>query len=213
MEETQYEILPDYNRLIPFVISELVEKSWVEIPGFFSSALIDGLYHELRNHDRKGDLNPAKVGKDEAERLRRDIRGDDILWIDGATKNEIYFLDILTQLRVSLNRELFLGLEELEAHFAIYAPGAGYQKHLDSFQNNNYRRITIVVYLNRHWQPQHAGELLLYNNDGHVIKKVAPVAGTLVCFLSDEIPHEVSVTNEYRYSIAGWFKARESSIL
>ena len=47
-----------------------------------------------------------------------------------------------------LNQSLFLGLNELEAHFAHYPAGSGYQRHLDSFQNSNLRRITIVVYLN-----------------------------------------------------------------
>ncbi len=209
MDGALFDVLPDYDELIPNVIDELISKRWAVVPGFFSPALTGALYQELLDHRREGELHPAKIGKDIDETLRRDIRGDDILWLDGATEDQRYFLDILERFRFSLNRELFLGLEELETHFAVYPPGAGYQKHLDSFQNNNYRRITVVTYLNPHWQPEDGGELLLFSSEDELIATVPPVAGTLVCFVSEEFPHEVAVTQSMRYSIAGWYRTRE----
>jgi SM-20-related protein len=41
---------------------------------------------------------------------------------------------------------------------------------------------------------------------------VAPRAGTLVCFLSERIPHEVLAAHVDRISIAGWFRRNEGSV-
>ena len=114
----------------------------------------------------------------------------------------------MDRLRLTLNRRLFLGLTELEAHFAHYPPGAGYRKHLDSFQTNNLRRISTVTYLNPAWRKGDGGELLIYK-DMRIIAQVPPLAGSLVCFSSTEIPHQVAVTHQDRTSIAGWFRVRE----
>ena len=194
---------------ISLIINDLVGKSWSVIPNFFSTALVQALHDELQLHVRRDELHPAKVGSHINETLRRDIRGDDILRLDGSTENQTYYLDIMNSLKLALNRSLFLGLDTFETHFAIYPPGAGYQKHVDSFRNNNFRRITVVSYLNSHWQPQNGGELLLFDTNDDVIASVAPIAGTLACFVSQAIPHEVSTTYATRYSIAGWFRIRE----
>lgn len=37
-----------------------------------------------------------------------------------------------------------------------------------------------------------------------------PRAGTLVVFLSEDMPHEVLETQRERYSIAGWFRVNGS---
>jgi len=65
-----------------------------------------------------------------------------------------------------------------------------------------------VFYLNPNWQPQDGGQLLLYVQ-GETIE-VAPNFGTLVTFLSEDVPHEVLPASRTRYSIAGWYRLNQS---
>ena len=65
-------------------------------------------------------------------------------------------------LRQQLNRELFLGLDEYESHFALYAPGAFYRTHLDRFRDDDQRTVSVVIYLNDSWLPGQGGALRLH---------------------------------------------------
>jgi len=192
------------------VIDELVGQRVSINPGFFDAELITALYQELVGLEKQEQLRAAHIGKQQQRAQIRDIRGDAIHWINAETDAQRRFLAEMTQLQNALNQQLFLGLTELEAHYAHYPPGMGYQKHLDSFQNNNLRRITIVVYLNPDWQKDDGGELEIYDDD-EVIAKVLPLGGTLVCFVSEEIPHKVAITRRERFSIAGWFRVRDTA--
>jgi len=189
------------------VIDQLVQQQWCVLTDFFSPELCRQLYDELQAHAAQSQLRPARVGKDEQLTRRTDIRGDDILWLDGSSAAQAQFLDVMEQLKQQINRELYMGLDELEAHYALYPPGMGYQKHLDSFQNNNLRRITIVAYLNEAWVEADGGQLNIYDGDT-VMASILPKVGTLVCFVSERWPHEVAVTHRWRSSIAGWFRCR-----
>jgi SM-20-related protein len=169
--------------------------------------LIIALHHELQHYLYHDQLKAAHIGKGQQRLRARSIRGDSILWLNGASGAQRTYLNELEQLRKNLNRQLFLGLTELETHFAHYPPGSGYQKHLDSFLNDNQRRISIVTYLNPCWRQGDGGELLIYGDD-RVIAEVPPMSGTLVCMTSEDIPHEVTITRRGRASIAGWFRVR-----
>ena len=105
-----------------------------------------------------------------------------------------------------LNRELMLGLDELEAHFAMYAPGTRYAKHRDRFRDDDARVLSSVLYLNDDWQESDGGALRLYLPDRHL--DVYPSAGKLVLFLSADFEHEVLAATRDRLSIAGWFRRR-----
>jgi len=194
------------------IIDELVDQRISINPNFFDSELITSLYQELVDLEQQDQLRAAHIGKDQQRSHVRDIRGDAIHWINGETNAQRLFLEEMTQLQESLNQQLFLGLTELEAHYAHYPAGMGYQKHLDSFQNNNLRRITIVVYLNPDWHKEDGGELEIFNGE-KVTTSVLPLAGTLVCFVSEEIPHQVAITKRERFSIAGWFRVRDTTAL
>jgi SM-20-related protein len=190
------------------IIDGLVRDRYSICPNYFSDELITDLYLEFQYHRRENHLRAAHIGKQQQRMRVKHIRGDSILWLNGESSAQLAYLNDLEQLRHSLNLQLFLGLTELETHFAHYPPGTGYQKHLDSFQNNNPRRISIVTYLNPHWQHGDGGELLIYKN-GRVVAEVSPLSGTLVCFSSEDILHQVAVTTSDRASIAGWFRVRE----
>jgi SM-20-related protein len=42
------------------------------------------------------------------------------------------------------------------------------------------------------------------------IARITPLMGSLVVFLSDRFPHEVTAASRLRYSIAGWFRVNAS---
>ena len=204
----QHEIPRTYPAKIDRLIDSLVEKHICVSTDFFEPELIQALYQELKQRSEGQQLDAARVGKDNQLNRIETIRGDTIQWLSGETAAQMQFLAIMEHYRQALNRHLFLGLNELEAHFAHYPPGMGYQRHLDSFQNNNLRRITIVVYLNPEWNEADGGQLQIFDGE-NVIEEVSPLGGTLVSFVSEEIPHQVAVTQQHRYSIAGWFRVRD----
>lgn len=134
-------------------------------------------------------------------------RQDRIHWLDVGDAASAGFLAHMEQLRLQINRELYLGLFRYEAHFAAYAPGAFYRTHRDAFRGQRNRLLSTVFYLNDDWQPQHGGELVIYADDERtVVERVLPAANRLVLFLSEEFPHEVLPATRERLSIAGWFR-------
>ena len=163
------------------------------------------------------DFDRAGIGRETDHQLNSSVRRDCIRWIEGETPAEKSWLAWTAQLRLELNRELLLGLFSFESHFAHYAPGAFYRKHLDSFREPgpnvviSQRALSLVTYLNPDWGSDDGGELLIYGTDGEsVVQRVTPLAGTLVVFLSAEITHEVLPAQRDRYSIAGWFRVNGS---
>ena len=156
-------------------------------------------------------LQQAGIGREAAFRVARHVRGDRIHWLDPHEPAQARYLAAMETLRLGLNRELFLGLFEFEAHFAHYPPGAFYRRHVDSFRGAANRMLSTVSYLNTDWQPGDGGELVLYGPDGPAeLARIAPQAGRLVIFLSEEIPHEVLPARRDRYSIAGWYRLNAS---
>jgi SM-20-related protein len=192
------------------IAADLRQRGWSVQRDFLTPGQTAVLRDELLLLADADRLCPAGIGRDRRHRLRPDIRGDRIRWLDGGSAAQRGYLRLLERLRLSLNRSLFLGLDDLECHFAWYPPGSGYRRHLDSFRCGNLRRVSTVVYLNDDWQACDRGQLQLYRGR-RLIETVLPEAGTLVCFLSDETPHAVAATRRPRMSIAGWFRIRPAS--
>jgi SM-20-related protein len=165
------------------------------------------LHDDLQRLVDVGELAPAATGRGEGRALQPALRGDRTLWLDdlrcGAAAGT--FLAKLDELRVALNERLFLGLAEVEAHYARYAPGAGYARHRDRFRDSDARVVSLVAYLNAGWNIGDGGALRLHFDEGAI--DVAPTGGTAVCFRS-ELEHEVLPAMRERSSIAAWFRRR-----
>ncbi|WP_370867402.1 2OG-Fe(II) oxygenase [Atopomonas sediminilitoris] len=190
------------------LVERLVEPGWCVLPGFVPAEMARELADQARLWQNEGLLSLAAIGRGDEAQVREAIRGDLTRWLEpGMTPATDRFLALSEQLRQALNASLFLGLEELESHYALYPPGAFYKKHLDRFRDDDRRTITIVLYLNEHWLPADGGELRLYLPDGSV-QDVQPELGTLVCFRSALLPHEVRVAHRERLSLTGWFLRR-----
>ncbi len=111
----------------------------------------------LRERQARGEFAAARVGA--AATLQRDpaVRGDRTCWLcEPLLSAEQSLLFEFEQLRLQLNQDLYLGLFELESHYAWYAPGAGYARHVDQPQRRGDRRVSLIVYLNENWD-EHAG--------------------------------------------------------
>jgi SM-20-related protein len=196
------------DALQPDMIGDLVRHGWSQQDIFLPEDLTLALAAECRVLAGTGALEPAGVGRGPAPVLRPDIRGDRILWLQaGQSAACDRYLQIMETLRVALNRNLFLGLEEYESHFAFYSPGASYLKHLDRFRDDDCRTVSVVLYLNQQWLPGQGGALRLHPQ-GKCAEDITPQGSRLVLFLSAEMLHEVLPATRDRLSLAGWFRRR-----
>ncbi len=157
-------------------------------------------------------LSPAAVGRGNARSGQAHIRSDLTRWFnaDALAPGQLAYWQRMQGLRVELNRSLLLGLEDLEAHYALYPAGARYARHRDRFRDDDARILSSVLYLNPGWGDEEGGALRLYlgahAQNPHV--DIYPTSGTLVLFLSAEFEHEVLPATRERLSIAGWFRRR-----
>ena len=173
------------------------------LPGSLIQGLIDNLYQQQNS------LKPAGVGRKGDYQLDQRVRGDAIQWLEPGDPAVTEFLYWMDKLRLGINQRLFLGLFDYECHYAVYQPGAFYQKHRDAFRGNPGRKLSTVLYLNPGWDPVAGGELVLYDEAGaDQLIRVAPECGKLVLFLSEDFPHEVLPATQLRQSIAGWFRIK-----
>lgn len=189
----------------------LLQRGWWLGAGVVSAVVLQGLHRCALTAAENDDMRAARVGRGMDETLQQSIRNDEIAWITADNLIHQQFLEQLGQLRLQLNRELFLGLYEVEAHYAHYRSGGFYRRHYDSFVGAKSRVISLVIYLNPEWLPGDAGELVLYQPEtGLPMANVAPRFGDVAVFLSEEIEHEVLPCSTDRYSIAAWFRCNSS---
>lgn len=205
-------ISPDHPLLLR-IADDLAGPGWSEQSIFLPAELTEALAEACRARAAAGELTPAAIGRGDRQLVQEGVRGDYTAWLEpGQCAPGDAWLALMEALRQALNRELFLGLEELECHFALYPPGAFYQRHLDCFRDDDSRTVTVVLYLNEAWQPDEGGELRLYLPNGRV-HDVMPQGGSLACFMSADFPHEVLPATRERLSLTGWFRRRADSPL
>lgn len=153
---------------------------------------------------------PAKVGRGQDLQRVREIRGDFIKWIDPRIPPEELRSEmiLLENLRLQINQNFFLNLKEFECHLARYPNGTFYKKHLDRFEKDSSRSLTFIFYLHEEWSPKDGGELILYNKQNEILKTFFPEPGSMICFLSEDFPHEVRTCFKERRSLTGWMHTR-----
>ena len=189
----------------------LTLADWVCRPGYLPASRIAALRSEAESLRAGGTFRGAGIGH-LAER-REEVRGDEILWLGEtvqAPEAERLFREDFAALQRAINADTYLGLNEFEGHYAAYPPGAAYARHLDRFREENQRVVSLVLYLNEAWATGDGGELKLYADVQTEVPAaiIQPHAGTLVCFLSERMPHEVLAARRTRLSLTGWFRRR-----
>lgn len=190
----------------------IASQGYAVLPDFLPEMMVVGLRQELLGMQEAGLMRPAGIGRGAAAGLNSAIRGDRICWLEPGFEWGGGYLEVMDGVRQALNRQLFLGLAEYEGHYASYAPGGFYRRHVDRHRDLSARTISSVFYLNPSWSADDGGELLVYAAGSlpgaEPALRQAPCAGTLILFRSADIPHEVLAAHCERHSIAGWFRTR-----
>jgi len=173
---------------------------------FLSVKLANDLKKNLLTLYNEEALKLAGIGNDDDFIVNKKIRNDKIFWLDKneLKKSEKIFFDLIDSFVLYLNRSCFTGIKSYEFHYALFEEGAFYKKHIDQFKTHEGRAFSMIMYLNKGWVKEDKGELKIYTDTE--IQLISPDNQKCVFFKSNELPHEVLVTNKSRMSITGWLK-------
>lgn len=198
------------RNILEHIANSLATRRWYAGESIFTSELSIRLAQRARALAAGQRLHAAQVGRSGGAQQNTQLRSDDTHWLadEPEDANEFEAVAAVRALRIHLNETLFLGAQDAELHFARYAPGAFYRTHRDRFRDDDARLLSLVFYLNDDWPDHAGGELVLHAEDdsGSVVTRVPPRAGTMVCFLSDQFPHQVLPATRERYSLTGWLR-------
>lgn len=192
-------ITTQFDKMMP----QFYQHGWVWVPNFIPESLNQALLADLQQQR----LQQAGVGRHQEHLLNAQIRRDKTAWLDGSSEPQRDYLALMAQLQQSFNQQFFMGLFDFECHYARYAEGDFYQKHLDAFKGRSNRVLTTVSYLN---SVQQGGELQLFDETDRLLSTIKPTATGLLVFESERFPHQVLPAIDERFSIAGWFRRNNS---
>lgn len=184
------------------ILDDLNEFGFALIDDVYSNEYVQSLVHECTSH--LAEFRAAGVQNGVVSH----IRSDHILWIDGQLPIAQQHLKALEALSQTLNQAFYLGIKEVEAHFACYNAGEFYALHRDNPQQKNDRMISTVFYVHEQWQEDWGGQLRLQDKLGqwHIIQ---PFPNRLAIFQSDLL-HEVLRSKQQRLSITAWLRSGNS---
>ncbi|MBC8155960.1 MAG: oxidoreductase, partial [Bacteroidetes bacterium] len=133
--------------LFETIIDSITSEGYGVLDNFLTADEVLALATQLRHRQAAGQFRAAGVGQGQAT-VEKQIRGDAIFWLDETdqTIEETVFLNRIDAFRQYVNQTCFLGLREVEFHYALYPAGAGYQRHLDQFRATSRRKLSLVCY-------------------------------------------------------------------
>ncbi|RZK66175.1 MAG: 2OG-Fe(II) oxygenase [Pedobacter sp.] len=173
---------------------------------FLTEKLCLELKHNLETLYNNKLMLSAGIGNNTIVDHDKLIRNDKIYWLDRAHENQYEndFFEVMDRFVSHLNNSCYTGITGYEFHYALYEKGSFYKKHLDQFKNNQSRKYSMIIYLNKDWQQDDGGELCIHHNP--YSENIAPTSGKGIFFDSSLLEHEVLTTNKPRMSITGWLK-------
>lgn len=88
----------------------------------------------------------AAIGNRVNEIIEKSVRGGFILWLNESEANsaEKAFFSRINEMVSYLNKTCFVGILFKEFHYALYPKGTFYKRHLDTFQNDDRRKLSMV---------------------------------------------------------------------
>lgn len=193
---------PVFNTLIDSYISDKVGIA----EHFLNESLAGHLRENLTTLFDQNKMHHAGTGNKAVIDRNLLTRGDSIHWLDRA-HNDVHensFFDLMDGFVKYLNEHCYTGITNYEFHYTLYTPGTFYKRHMDRFQNNDSRKFSMIMYLNTDWVAEDGGELCIHHDTGP--QYISPQNGKVVFFKSNELEHEVLMTNKNRMSITGWLK-------
>ena len=190
------------------VAKQLEQFGYCVCPSFLESTLLSSACKDFEQIKKEGGFCRAGIGQNQNNQVQLQIRNDETFWFDRRSSNltQGLLLDQIELLRNEFNQKLFLNLQDFEGHYASYEAGGFYRRHRDSFKNCNSRFVTVILYLNENWQEDKGGQLRIFHHDTYL--DVVPNGGTMVCFMSQDLEHEVLTSAVKRNSFTGWLKVR-----
>ncbi len=199
------------NLQLETIMNDLGKNGYAICDAFLPAKTITALANKATKRYLSGAMAAAKIGQ-HTKLSKANIRGDSILWLSETSENtsvQAYFSK-MHLLRNALNQHLFMNVQEIETHLAVYPIGSVYEKHLDQFSQGEgvqARQLSSILYLNNHWLAADGGALRLHLNESEYLD-IAPTAGKLVLFLSCQFWHEVLPATRDRISLTAWFRTR-----
>ena len=203
---SDFNLNPKYEK----IIDDLLNQQFSIVDDFFLETETTSLRNALLAKYQEDEFKKAAIGNQLNEKIIKSIRGDFISWIDENNVNEaeILFFRKVDDFIQYMNRTCFLGIQDKEFHYALYPEGTFYKRHLDTFQNDSSRKLSIVCYLNQEdWKEEFGGELVIYKDNEEIA--ISPMKGRVVIFESQILEHEVKPVKKERLSITGWLKTRK----
>ena len=126
---------------------------------FWTALQTKRLKQTILEDEKSGHFKKAGIGRGKSFQVDSTLRADYIRWLadyeDNASINQAKIQ--VENLKLQVNRALYLGLEDFEGHLTLYPEGSGYTKHVDRFKDNNARTLSFVSYLNENWTAKDGG--------------------------------------------------------
>ncbi len=190
-------------------LTQLAEQQWLCKKDVFSPEQLKKLQQIAHNRWQQGQFRSARIGRGHEQQEQKNIRSDEILWLDPMDPELLFFAEICNKMQTELAQGLMLPIQNYELHWARYpANSGGYDEHLDQSNAKDLfhgeRLITLVLYLNDSWQSEDGGQLKMRLPDK--IMTIEPQCGTLMLFRSDSLWHQVIPAKKDRWSLTGWFR-------
>lgn len=200
------------NSTFDAIADSIAENGFAAMDQFLSQTEVDDILALKEFRDWVEGFKKAGIGKNQTLHINESVRGDYIQWVDKNSAPEALnaYLNKLRHLIQFLNQNLFLSLKDFEVHLTIYPPGSHYKRHLDQFNRDDHRKLSVICYLNDNWVASEGGQLRMFLPEKVI--EILPVSGRLVCFRSDMMEHEVLPATRPRLSVTGWILDQYASL-
>jgi len=194
------------QKIFDILINSFIEKKVGIADNFLNTALATSLKDNLIALYDNNQMLSAGTGNVDAISFDKSVRSDKIFWLDRRhnDKSENDFFDLMDEFVSYLNSTCYTGITGYEFHYAMYEKGTFYKKHMDRFRSDSSRLFSMIMYLNEDWEQSDGGELCIHHADH--LQNISPNKGKSIFFKSNELLHEVLVTQKPRMSITGWLK-------
>src|SRR5437868_5858838 len=120
------------------IVTGLLERGFASVSDFLAPEAVRALADELKFLKDDGEFKRAGIGRMNDHIFSDEIRRDEIIWFEPSKLSapQAVLWSRLEEVRATINSQLFLGLWDLEGHYALYPPGGFYRRHLDRFRSD-----------------------------------------------------------------------------
>ena len=141
------------NQGFDYLIDNIAERGFGIIDNFLTTQDITLLQEDLLQKYEQEGFKKAGIGKQDHFQIEHAVRGDYICWFDKENREvaQQAYLEKLNKLMTFINRTCYLGINDVEVHYALYPKGSFYKRHLDQFLFDDKRKLTVICYLNENW--------------------------------------------------------------